>query len=622
MEVSKAMQSEGSIPASSESAATSLTQGLSSNRFEQLKARFQSFSLNQKIGVGAGLLVMLLLLSVSLLSGRATSGYKVLFSNVSDADGAAIIASLQQMNVPYQFTEGGGAILVPQSAVYETRLKLAGQGLPKAGNVGFELLENQKFGTSQFVERVNYQRGLEGELARSISSLGQVKAARVHLAVPKQTAFVREQERPTASVVVTLHPGRALDPAQVAAISRLISSSVPGMQAQDVSILDAGGGIVSPNPARQTGLDPSQIKYTAELESALTRRLSSILEPLAGKDGFRAEVTVDMDFDEREKTSETYSKNSPPNAQSIRSMQSIDAGPDRGNTGGIPGSLTNQPQKPPEAPIVNEVASAPAPGSRALKAPGEVETGVAISENPATVRSERTINYEVDRAIERLKSSKGNVRRISAAVILDYKNVASGTANAVKKIPFTPEEIVQINGLVRDAIGYVQARGDTVSVANLPFSMETPVEVNLWTPELMQQLLHYGSIALAVLFGYFAVLRPLLRPQPPPAPAEPSFVPEPEPVLSKREVLRKEIAEREEEWALQQEAWQAEAAQKERAERIEQERREARESSSKRLYDELLAYVDNYVKTKPKDTALLLRAWVNNKSDSNPGSGR
>lgn len=621
MEVSKVMQPEGNIPASSESAANSLTQGLPGNRFEQLKARFQSFSLNQKIGVGAGLLVMVLLLSVSLLSGRANSGYKVLFSNVSDADGAAIIASLQQMNVPYQFTEGGGAILVPQSSVYETRLKLAGQGLPKAGNVGFELLENQKFGTSQFVERVNYQRGLEGELARSIASLGQVKAARVHLAVPKQTAFVREQERPTASVVVTLYPGRALDPAQVAAIARLISSSVPGMQAQDVSILDAGGGIVSPNPARQTGLDPSQIKYTAELESALTRRLSSILEPLAGKDGFRAEVTVDMDFDEREKTSETFSKNSPPNAQSIRSMQSIDAGPDRNNTGGIPGSLTNQPQKPPEAPIVNEVASGNA-GNRTLKAPGEVETGVAISDNTGTIRSERTVNYEVDRAIERLKSSKGNVRRISAAVILDYKNVAGGAANAVKKVPFTPEEIVQINGLVRDAIGYVQVRGDTVSVANLPFSMETPVETNLWTPELMQQLLHYGSIALAVLFGYFAVLRPLLRPLPPPAPAEPAFVPEPEPVLSKREMLRREIADRDEEWALQQEAWQAEAAQKERAERLEQERREAKETSSKRLYDELMSYVDDYVKAKPKDTALLLRAWVNDNNGSNPGSGR
>jgi flagellar M-ring protein FliF len=621
LEVSKVMQSEGSIPASSESAATSLAQGLTGNRFEQLKARFQSFSLNQKIGVGAGLLIMVLLLSFSLFSGRANSGYKVLFSNVSDADGAAIIASLQQMNVPYQFTEGGGAILVPQSTVYETRLKLAGQGLPKAGNVGFELLENQKFGTSQFVERVNYQRGLEGELARSISSLGQVKAARVHLAVPKQTAFVREQERPTASVVVTLHPGRALDPAQVAAISRLISSSVPGMQAQDVSILDAGGGIVSPNPARQSGLDPSQIKYTAELEAALTRRLSSILEPLAGKDGFRAEVTVDMDFDEREKTSETFSKNSPPNAQSIRSMQSIDAGPDRNNTGGIPGSLTNQPQKPPEAPIVNEVASGNT-GNRTLRAPGEVETGVAISDNAGTIRSERTVNYEVDRAIERLKSSKGNVRRISAAVILDYKSVVGGAANAAKKVPFTPEEIVQINGLVRDAIGYVQVRGDTVSVANLPFSMETPVETNLWTPELMQQLLHYGSIALAVLFGYFAVLRPLLRPLPPPAPAEPTFVPEPEPVLSKREMLRREIADRDEEWALQQEAWQAEAAQKERAERLEQERREAKETSSKRMYDELMAYVDDYVKIKPKDTALLLRAWVNDKNGSNSGSAR
>ncbi|MCE2775932.1 MAG: flagellar M-ring protein FliF [Burkholderiaceae bacterium] len=521
---------------------------------------------------GLGLLVMAGLLVFSALSSRSHQGFKVLYSNVSDADGAAIIASLQQMNVPYQFTEGGGAIMVPQSSVYETRLKLAGQGLPKGGNVGFELLENQKFGTSQFVERVNYLRGLEGELARSISSLGQVKSARVHLAVPKQTAFVREQERPSASVVVKLHPGRVLDPAQVAAIARLVSASVPGMQVQDVAIMDADGGVVSPNPLRQAGLDASQIKYTAELEAALTRRLGVILEPLAGKDGFRAEVTVDMDFDEREKTSETFSKNSPPNAQSIRSQQSIDAGPARGTSGGIPGSLTNQPQQPAEAPIVNEVATpaSPANAQRNLRAPGEVETGVSVSDN-SPLRSERTVNYEVDRAIERLKSSKGNVRRVSAAVVLDHK--LSGTA----KVPFTPQEITQITSLVKDAIGFQQTRGDTVSVANLPFSMEAPVETPSWTPELTSQLLSYG-----------------------------------------RDRLRQEIAERDEEWALQEEAWKAEAEQRERMVRAEAERQTAKESQSKRLYDELLDYARSYVTQNQDKAAFLLRAWA---AESKPGSG-
>ena len=608
--------------ATSDSTSPSLSEAWTTGWQAQIKQRFLALSTSQRLLWGVGLLVMVALLAFSVVSTRSQQGFRVLFANVSDADGAAIVASLQQMNVPYQFTEGGGAIMVPQSVVYETRLKLAGQGLPKGGNVGFELLENQKFGTSQFVERVNYLRGLEGELARSISSLGQVKSARVHLAVPKQTAFVREQERSTASVVVKLHAGRVLDPAQVAAISRLVSSSVPGMQAQDVSIMDADGGIVSPNPMRQAGLDASQIKYTAELEAALTRRLSVILEPLAGKDGFRAEVTVDMDFDERERTSETFGKNSPPNAQSIRSQQSLDASGQRGASGGIPGSLTNQPQQPAEAPIVQEVANggaaAGATGQRPLRAPGEVETGVSVSDTGPT-RSVRTVNYEVDRAIERLKTSKGSVRRVSAAVILDHKMTPGGSTSAAK-VPFTAQEITQITSLVKDAIGYQQDRGDTVSVANLPFSMEAPVETPAWTPELTSQLLSYGAIALAVLFGYFAVLRPLLRPAPAPKPVVEPVMPDPEPAptLSARDRLRQEIAERDEEWALQEEAWKAEAEQRERMARAEAEREAAKESQNKRLYDDLLDYARQYVSQNQDKAAFLLRAWA---TESKPTSG-
>ena len=322
----------------------------SSNFFETLSQRFQALTMNQRLLMGAGVLGLVLALVLALSSVKSNSDYRVLFTNVNQGDGAAIVAALQQMNVPYQFTEGGGAITVPQALVYETRLKLAGQGLPKAGNVGFELLENQKFGTSQFVERVNYLRGLEGELARSVSSMGQVKSARVHLAVPKPSAFVREQERPTASVILTLHPGRVLDPAQIAAVSRLVSSAVPGMKVQDVAIMDTEGGVLGSNANRLAGLDASQLKYTAEIEGALASRLAAILEPLAGKEGFRAQVTVDVDFDERERTSEIYGKNSPPNPQSIRSQQSVDAGGNRSGPGGIPGSLTNQPPLPTKQP--------------------------------------------------------------------------------------------------------------------------------------------------------------------------------------------------------------------------------------------------------------------------------
>ena len=581
----------------------------SSNLFDTLSQRFQALTTNQRLLMGAGVLGLVLALGLAFSSAKSNSDYRVLFTNVNEGDGASIIAALQQMNVPYQFTEGGAAIKVPQAMVYETRLKLAGQGLPKAGNVGFELLENQKFGTSQFVERVNYLRGLEGELARSVSSMGQVKSARVHLAVPKPSAFVREQERPTASVILTLHPGRVLDPSQIAAVSRLVSSAVPGMKAQDVAIMDTEGGVLGSSASRLAGLDASQLKYTAEIENALASRLSAILEPLAGKEGFRAQVTVDVDFDERERTSETYGKNSPPNPQSIRSQQSVDAGGNRSGAGGIPGSLTNQPPVPPEAPIVNQVQTqADGTRPRNLRAPGSVETGVAVSDD-SNFRKEQTVNYEVDRAIEKLKSSKGKLIRVSAAVVLDNKFEKGAQPSDGRKLAYTPDEILKINSLVKDAIGYVQTRGDTVSVMNLPFSEEPVVPPAIVNPDLISQLASYGAIALAVLFAYFAILRPLLWPKPK-APAEPKFIEPVMPEVSEAERMREEMQVQEETWAAQQEA------QKAREERVEREiqeqmaRMREREIASKAKLDELMAYAKDYSQKSPQEASLLLRAWV------------
>ena len=588
----------------------------SSNLFDTLSQRFQALTTNQRLLMGAGVLGLVLALGLAFSSAKTNSDYRVLFTNVNEGDGASIIAALQQMNVPYQFTEGGAAIKVPQAMVYETRLKLAGQGLPKAGNVGFELLENQKFGTSQFVERVNYLRGLEGELARSVSSMGQVKSARVHLAVPKPSAFVREQERPTASVILTLHPGRVLDPSQIAAVSRLVSSAVPGMKAQDVAIMDTEGGVLGSNASRLAGLDASQLKYTAEIENALASRLSAILEPLAGKDGFRAQVTVDVDFDERERTSETYGKNSPPNPQSIRSQQSVDAGGNRSGAGGIPGSLTNQPPVPPEAPIVNQVQTqADGTRPRNLRAPGSVETGVAVSDD-SNFRKEQTVNYEVDRAIEKLKSSKGKLIRVSAAVVLDNKFEKGAQPSDGRKLAYTPDEILKINSLVKDAIGYVQARGDTVSVMNLPFSEEPVVPPAIVNPDLISQLASYGAIALAVLFAYFAILRPLLWPKPK-APAEPKFIEPVMPEVSEAERMREEMQVQEETWAAQQDA------QKAREERVEREiqeqmaRMREREIASKAKIDELVTYAIKYSKEQPQDASLLLRAWVSELQPAN-----
>ena len=570
--------------------------------FDSVRERFQALTTNQRLFMGLGFAGLVLALGVVFSAGRTNQDYRVLFANVNEGDGAAIITALQQMNVPYQFTEGGGAITVPQGLVYETRLKLAGQGLPKAGNVGFELLENQKFGTSQFVERVNYLRGLEGELARSVSSLGQVKSARVHLAVPKPSAFVREQERPTASVILTLHPGRMLDGPQIAAIARLVSSAVPGMRVQEVSIMDTEGGILGNSASRQEGLDPSQLKYTSELEAALNRRVAAILEPLAGKDGFRAQVSVDLDFDERERTSETFGKNAPPN-QAIRSQLSIESSGGKSGSGGVPGSLTNQPQETAKAPITTE-----AKGEN-LRAPGSVDTGASGSDD-ANSRNEKTVNYEVDRAIERIKSSKGQLRRVSAAVVLDYKYEKGAKANASRSVAYTPQEIQQINALVKDAIGFVQRRGDTVSVANLPFSEEPAAvveETNRLTPDLVSQLVRYGAIALGLLFAYFAIARPLMRPVPLP-PIDPDLPDSPQGRAAQR--MREEIKDLDLSWAMEQEAKRAQELRVEKEIEAQMDRMREREVASKAKFDDVVAYATQYATDQAEDTALLLRAWV------------
>lgn len=575
--------------------------------WDRLITRWQSMSMGMRTAVGGVAVALLLALLLAVSAGFQQKNFRVLFSNVSGADGAAIVAALEQMNVPYQFTEGGAAIMVPQALVYETRLKLAGQGLPKSGHVGFELLENQKFGTSQFVERVNYLRGLEGELARSIASIAQVRDARVHLAVPKQTAFVREQERASASVLLTLHPGRMLDPAQTAAIARLVSSSVPGMLAQDVSIMDTEGANLMANQQRASGLDAAQLRYTTEMESLLSGRLAALLEPLAGKDGFRAQVTVDMNFDERERTEEVFARNSPPNQQSIRSEQNVESGPGGGGTGGIPGALTNQPQQPPEAPIVQAVAE-PRAQPRDLAAPGPVETGVSVVDGGG-VRRERTVNYEVDRAIERFKPSKGQLRRVSAAVVLDNK--PDGLAS---RRPYTAEEIQQITTLVRDAIGFVPARGDTVSVVNLPFSsMEGPVDTKLISAELLSQLLRYLAIAAAVLFVWWALVRPLMRSRlkdktPPATAVEPQLTAPIDPV--------QEAADKEAALQALRETWLAEERQRQAQEREEQQRQHESEVERKKRYDELVAYLAQYVNQEPEKAALQLRAWVGESSSS------
>ncbi|KLU20213.1 flagellar M-ring protein FliF, partial [Caballeronia mineralivorans PML1(12)] len=250
--------------------------------------------------------------------------YRVLFSNLSDRDGGAIVAALQQGNIPYKIAESGGAILVPSDAVHETRLRLASQGLPKNGSVGFELMDNQKFGISQFAEQVNYQRALEGELEKTIASISSVREARVHLAIPKPTVFVREKELPTASVMLNLYPGRALDEGQILAIQHMVSSSVPDMPVKNVTIVDQDGNLLTQQSV-SNGLDASQLKYVQQIERNTQGRIDAILAPLFGAGNAHSQVSADIDFSKLEQTAESYGPNANPQNTAIRSQQSSES---------------------------------------------------------------------------------------------------------------------------------------------------------------------------------------------------------------------------------------------------------------------------------------------------------
>jgi flagellar M-ring protein FliF len=427
--------------------------------------------------------------------------YRVLFSNFSDRDGGAIVASLQQMNVPYQFAEGGGAILVPADKVHDARLKLASQGLPKGGNVGFELMENQKLGVSQFLEQVNFQRALEGELARSIQSLGAIQAARVHLALPKNSVFVREQQKPTASVLLNLYPGRALDPQQVSAIVHLVASSVPELPTKNVTVVDQSGNLLSETgkAAMANGLDPTQLKYVHDLQQSIVRRIESIITPIVGENNVRAEATADVDFSTSEQAAEMYKPNQGTNPAAVRSQQSSESQNGGANASGVPGALTNQP---------------PAPATAPLTTPPGAPAGTAAS---GTMQRDSTVNYEVDKTVRYVQQPMGGIKRLTVAVVVNHKRVIDKAGKATYR-PLTDAEKTEITNLVKEAMGFSQERGDSVNVVNSPFhGMEKEIEpeLPLWKqPEmhvLAKEAGRYLLIALAILFLYFKVLKPLLN---------------------------------------------------------------------------------------------------------------
>ncbi len=479
--------------------------GVAENQPQGFAQRLVALPAQKKLLLGGGIAALIAIFVAMMMWGRE-GDYRVLYANLSDKDGGAILAQLQQMNVPYKHSDGGAAIMVPADKVHDIRLKLAAAGLPKGSVTGFELMETQKFGVTQFQERLNFQRGLEGELTRSIQTLSGVQSARVHLALPNQNGFFREQQKASASVVLSLYPGRSLERGQIAGIVHLVSSSVPEMSPKAVTVVDQTGALLSgsTDAADQSGLDAQQLAYVRQIESSYTQRIRDILEPVVGKDNFRAQVNADLDFNQTESTAEEYKPNQgqAASAASVRSQQSTEqVGPGSTQPSGIPGAMSNQPPVPATAPING--------ASQPLQAAQGTTTG-------GSSRREAVTNYEVDKTVRVTRNATGSIKRINAAVVINHRTVTDAKGKTTTQ-PIPPEELEKLTALVQETIGFDQQRGDSVKIVNTPFQVvkEEPDSTPIWqrpeTVDVLRTLAVPGALTLAALIVVFGAIRPAIR---------------------------------------------------------------------------------------------------------------
>ena len=514
---------------------------------------------------------------VAMVLWAKSPDYRTLFSNLSDQDGGAIVTQLTQMNVPYRFADNGGALEVPADKVHELRLRLAQLGLPKGGAVGFELLDQEKFGISQFSEQVNYQRALEGELSRTIETLGPVKSARVHLAMPKPSLFVREQKSPSASITVNLEPGRALDEGQISAVVHLVSSAVAGLPPGNVTVVDQGGHLLTQSNTSARDLNDAQLKYTADVEGRVQRRIEAILGPIVGNGNVHAQVTAQVNFDNKEQTDEQYRPNGDPNQAAIRSRQ-VSENDQVGSPypGGVPGALSNTPAPAPSAPIANP----PANQANAQNA----NPRTAATTGPRNTQRSETSNFELDRTISHTKKNVGDVQRLSVAVVVNYRNLPDG-----KPLPLTSDQMKQIEDLTREAMGFSSQRGDTLNVVNSPFnsSDDSGGELPFWKQQsFIDQLMSAGRWLLVLIVAWL-LWRKAIKPQ---------------------LVRREQAAQAEVEKAkAQQEIQEAVEVRLSKDEQTQQRR------ANQRLSAEVMSQrIREMSDNDPRVVALVIRQWMNN----------
>ncbi|GAA5316898.1 MAG: flagellar basal-body MS-ring/collar protein FliF [Candidatus Pelagadaptatus aseana] len=420
--------------------------------------------------------------------------YRPLYGSLDRLDSAEVVDILEQYDIKFKVDGSTGALLVASEDVHQARLKLAEAGVPGENSIGFELLDKeQPLGTSQFMENARFRRSLEGELARTITSINTVRSSRVHLAIPKRSVFVRDPRRPSASVFVELYPGRGIRPQQVKAIANLVASSIPELLLENVTVVDQKGNLLSKGEEDEEMLAAAKHRdFTRKMEEDITLRINSILEPIVGSNSFKAEVSADVDFTAIEQAEEIFN----PDLPAVRSEQTLVE--DRANNmvGGIPGALTNQP---------------PADGA----APEEAEPGAGPNgAGQSNRREQATRNFELDRTVSYTKHQQGKLRRLTVAVVVDDRLAIDPVSGNEIRQPWTDNELERLSILVRDAVGFSAARGDSVNVLNTPFvdrDQDLFVERPFWEEEWVQSIIKQLVGLIVILVLITGLLRPVLK---------------------------------------------------------------------------------------------------------------
>lgn len=458
---------------------------------------FNNLNLIRQAGLMVGLAVSVAI-GFAVVMWTQGEEYRPLYGSLDRLDSAEVVDILELNDIHYKVDTNTGALLVAADDINKARMRLAEAGIPGEKSVGFELLDqDQPLGSSQFMENARYRRSLEGELARTITSINSVRSARVHLAIPKTSVFVRDTREPRASVFVELFPGRAIKPEQLQAIANLVASSIPELKVENVTVVDQKGQLYEPEvDSPEFTMAAKQREYTRKLEKEYTQRVNSIMEPITGIDKFRAEVSAEVDFTAVEQAAEMYN----PDLPAIRSEQTLEESKTNGSeVAGIPGALSNQP-----------------PG--VAQAPEQVDpnTGQPVANEPRNTRSQTTRNFELDRTLSYTKHQVGRLKRLTVAVVVDDKVVTNEETGEQEQVPWAPPELDRMTVLVRDAVGFSAARGDSVNIVNASFlnqgeevvdETESPIWQQPWFESIMKQ----GAGVLIILALLFGLLRPVLK---------------------------------------------------------------------------------------------------------------